>query len=76
MAECDPEELMLESILRIDEKASTNNFRMIPKCMSSFKMLTDSRCIVIVGCGQLEKTNKLMMEEFGRMRKKEEKDFI
>ena len=55
---------MLENIVRIDETALSNNFRMMAKCMNSFKLLTDR-------CGQLEKANKTIMEELDRMRKKQ-----
>lgn len=40
--ECNPEELVFTDIIRIDETALSNNFKMMAKCMNGFKIITES----------------------------------
>lgn len=76
MTGCSPEELVFENIIRIDEDALSKNFRVMAQCMNSFKLLTDRTGGDISGCTQLEKTNKTILEELDKVRKKQDKDFI
>jgi hypothetical protein len=39
---CNPEELVLENIITIDESALAKNFKIMMQCMNNFKTMADS----------------------------------